>query len=642
MKKIGKYVWAFLVVLVLFVISGFATLGSAASTGESLSYVAEKTVMFSLGGAKKLDSVYINVGAIHAGVGAQTDIEVEYTTSSSPSLTSGSDITQKFQLSNIYSETGKNGYNYNWLTVVTGKKLSNVRYLYFKATQNLELNEIVAFDSDGKQIELTPYTNGNGYEVEELAAAVDAQDSYRSGTSRYYTVSQEEALSLTAANTLLSGKTLMSGSRYSLDGNFGIWATAFIAAPVAVFGNSAFAVRFTPFVAACVALVFVFLFAKELFKSEKYAFMSAALFAFGGLATSVGGFGAGYAMVAAALLASAYFMYRFFARGISAYAVVKGGMNILISGLFAAMAICMETLSIIPVAAILVLFVFGVLRMKKAYAVSMERFVAKEELSEEETAEQKKMTVAYAYKKRVAFGFAALSFVVGTMVFLLLGGVFFYSALVKTYDASTQSMSFLSLVWMNVVDSAMHSYSNAYVSASAATPFAWLLPLTTATMYSASVDGTYLAWSAQLNSIACVAAFAGMIFVTVKVILAMVKKQADKKTLRIRRIWIVLLAAMVTTMLAAMIKGDASIISGLAFSAAYLAFIPLALMVMEEDCNGCEKAKSLAAILFDVVLVAVAVLFIISIPATYGFAVPVAFSRAFTWTSVLNNGYFRI
>lgn len=543
----------------------------------------------------------------------------------------------------MYSDAGRDGYNYNWLPVATGKKLSNVRYLYFKATQNLQLNEIVAFDADGNQIELTVYTNGNGYAEDELSAAVDAQNSFAAGTSRYYTLSQEEALTLTAANTLISGKTMMDGSVYNLDGNFGIWATAFIAAPVAVFGNSPFAVRFTPFVAACVALVFVFLFAKELFRSEKYAFMTATLFAFGGLATTVGGFGAGYALVATALIVSAYFMYRFFAHGIDKNAVVADGMNILVSGLFGALAICMETLSIIPVAAILVLFVFGMLRMKKANAIAMQKLGGGETETEQQTADKKAQAATYSYKKRIAIGFAALSFVVGALVLWLIGGVCFYSALVKTYDASTQSMSFLSLVWTNIVDSAMHSYNNAYAAASTMTPFAWVLPFKAATMYSASVDESYLAWSAQINFIACIAALISMIFVTVKVVAAMIHKQTDKKTLRLRRMWIILLAAMLSTMLAATCKGGASIVGGLAFSAAYLAFIPLALVMVEEGCCcGCAKGKSIAAVLFDVVLAAVIVLFIISIPASYGFTVPVAFSRVFSWTSFLNNGYFRM
>lgn len=641
MKKIGKYVWAFLVVLVLFISVGFATLGSAVSTGDSLLYATGKTAMFSLGGSKKLGAVYINVGAIYTGVGDTAEIEVEYTTASSPSTTGGSDVTPKFLLSNVYSQSGKNGYNYNWLAVATGKTLSSVRYLYFKADKNLDLNEIVAFDTDGNQIELQPYSNGS-YSADELKAALDAQDSFTTSVSKYNNLSQEEALSMTAVQTLLSGKKVVDGSKYNLDGNFGILATAILAAPVAVFGNSPFALRFAPFVATCLTLVFLFLLAKDLFKSEKYAFLTATLFAIGGLATTVGAFGAGYALVACALMASAYFMYRFFSRGISSFAVVRGGMNVMLSGLFGAAAIAMETLSVIPVAAILVLFAFGVVRVKKACAIAEEKYADADNLTEEEKKESKKLALVNAYKQRIAYGFATLSFGVGTLFLLFLGGVFGYATLVKVYDASNHSMSFLSLVWTNVIDSATYSYANTYAAASQLLPLAWILPWKAATLYSASTDGSYLAWNAQLNFVACIAALVGFVFVTVKVIAAMVNKQADKKTLRIRRAWIVLLSAMVATMLSALLKGGASLTAGLVFSAAYLAFIPLALITLEEGCGGCAKAKWLSLVLLYAVLGVTVALFLLSIPSMYGFAVPTAYAKVFGWTSIVNNGFFRI
>ena len=55
-----------------------------------------------------------------------------------------------------------------------------------------------------------------------------------------------------------------------------------------------------------------------------------------------------------------------------------------------------------------------------------------------------------------------------------------------------------------------------------------------------------------------------------------------------------------------------------------------------------EVLVALAGPMMNVVLAAVIVLFIISIPASYGFTVPVAFSRVFSWTSFINNGYFRM
>ena len=62
--------------------------------------------------------------------------------------------------------------------------------------------------------------------------------------------------------------------------------------------------------------------------------------------------GAPYALVACFLVASLYFMYRFFSKGISSQHIVKGGLNVLFSGLFAALALAMNTLAIFPAAGI--------------------------------------------------------------------------------------------------------------------------------------------------------------------------------------------------------------------------------------------------------------------------------------------------
>ena len=47
--------------------------------------------------------------------------------------------------------------------------------------------------------------------------------------------------------------------------------------------------------------------------------------------------------------------------------IIKDGLNILFSGLFAALALAMNFLTIIPVAGILILFAFGMRRQKLAY-----------------------------------------------------------------------------------------------------------------------------------------------------------------------------------------------------------------------------------------------------------------------------------
>ena len=318
---------------------------------------------------------------------------------------------------------------------------------------------------------------------------------------------------------------------------------------------------------------------------------------------------------------------------------IKGCLNILFSGAFAAVAICMEIFAVLPVLGVVALFVFGMLRMKAAHRLATEKLSESE--TEENTEAKARLQSDYAYKKRVAIGFAALSFVAMTLLITLLTGVFAYSALVKAYDnATAPSMSFLTLLWKALSDSATVSFQTPYASASASAIVSWLLPLQPATIYSASSGSEYLAWNACINIAACVAAFASFIFVTVKAIMDMVKKKTDKAALRIRRVWILLLSGMALSMLAAALKGNSSVLSGLLFTACYLAFIPAAAMALEGSLQ--EERKGWIDVALYAVLGLSAIVFCLSVPSMYGAAIPAAAANIFGWTSILNNGYFRV
>ena len=115
---------------------------------------------------------------------------------------------------------------------------------------------------------------------------------------------------MTSIHTVLGGGAIASGSVYNVDRDFNSLATVLLLPSVAVFGDSTFALRLTPFLATCATLILVYLFGSLLFKDEKYGFVFALLFAVGGLATTVGRLGAPYALLACFLVASAYLRSR--------------------------------------------------------------------------------------------------------------------------------------------------------------------------------------------------------------------------------------------------------------------------------------------------------------------------------------------
>ena len=149
MKKIGKFLWAFFALMAIFLGVGLSTLGSATTAGDSMTYFANKSAVYEfVSGSRSVKSVYVNVGTVYTEVGDSVKLEVQGTNSST--LSSTTDIASPFYMSNVYSSTGRDGYNYNWQVFENSSSVSS-KYLLFKASGNLELREIVAFDTDGKR-----------------------------------------------------------------------------------------------------------------------------------------------------------------------------------------------------------------------------------------------------------------------------------------------------------------------------------------------------------------------------------------------------------------------------------------------------------------------------------------------------------
>ena len=648
MKKIGKYVWAFLILLVVVIASGFSTLGSVATTGDSLTYFANKNVVYQMTESKQVKEVYLNVGAIYKEVGQDATVEVEYTNLSAPTASGGSAFVEDFRLSNVYSETGKDGYSYNWLKLERTEAVS-AKFLFFRANASLELREIVAVDKSGAVIELIPYSANKDFTVEERLKTLDAQASFDRETvnapSYYNTFSQEEGMTMVAINSL--GAKHYKGLFYPLDGNFGVLSTAFMAAPVAMFGESTFALRFAPFVAAVVALVFAFLLCKELFKSEKYAFFAALLFALGGAILTVGRFGAPYMMVASALLGAAYFMYRFFAKGISTRHSLKDGLNVFLSGAFSVLAIAMETLAIIPVIGVLVLFALGVKRIYAAEKLAAAKAVGDESadtLSEEAKQEKAKavtaVKTAYDYKKRVAFGLAFFGFIALAFITFLLVGASFYKQLVWAYDdGSAHSMNFIQLVWMNTMDAARVTGGSKFAIASQANVFSWLIPYKASTAISTVSGDKSFTFGVVLNMGISFISLVAMVYVTARVALGFVKKMQDKMELRIRRIYFVLLTMMATAMISAGAKGGATLFAATLFTLASAAFIPLLSMCFEN--SECGKCKCISDLILYVAAGVGIVFFALCLPVYYGFAVSANYVNVYAWTTFVKDGFFK-
>ena len=548
MKKISGFLWAFMALVLVFLTAGAFMLGTTKHTGKSLVCETEKTVYYtvSLESGDSLAEVYVNVGSVYLPVGGDANLYVKYSTSST-STTNWKRVSLPISIANLQSETGVSGSNYNWLCYAKDKSLQNVKRLSVSAEANIELCEIICLNQDGEVIPLSYGENGSkgaDYKEEQVAKTLDAQESFYKETSAYYAYTQEEGEWLTSVNNVLLGTEVTAGNVYSLARGYNYLAILLHVPAVAAFGASPFALRITPFIALCVGVVFLYLLVKEFLKKDGYAFcagvcgMAAALAV---LRTA----GAG-AFVASALLGAAYFAARFFARGISSKHIVKGGLNILFAGVFAAVALATDTMAIFGVAGVLTLLGFGLRRQHLAYKLAREK-------SAETSANIDKLRYEQDYKNRVVYCFGGLAFIAVTFVLILFAAVASYPAIMRVYGSST---GFVTAMWKGIKAGAWNKGMGGR----------------------ANVWKWFIGASAPIGvRIACIVGAVSLITSTAFVVLGFIQKTADKRALRVRRAYFVLLGAVVSCIAAALVKGGVTAMPSVLFLTAYVAFFALVL-----------------------------------------------------------------
>ncbi len=652
-KKITAFTWAFILLLTVFFTVGICTLGDARTTGESLVLQRGQTAYYSLTTktGEKLDAVYVKADNFYVAAQEEVMITINTASSSSPAESSWSStntLTKTIVSANRgYAVLGATAQN--WIAI--GKKINrSVQTLSITTDARLIINEIVCLNQNGEIIPIKGYKpTYSTIPVAELAPAYDAQDSFTASENAYYNFTAEESYYLNAVKNLLSGRKYVEDSKYATDGNFNYLATVLFAPSVAMFGASVFSMRLPAFLATCVLLVFAYLLVRELTKSEKYAFMFAVLLCLGGMVTTVGRLGAPYAFIASALVASGYFMYKFFAKGISSKRVVKDGLNILYSGIFAAVALAIDIASVFPVAAILVLFGFGMRRQKRAYEIELKKTEGKEEQITKENGETvtvnkaaRAVQVKYAEKQRISLGFAALSFVIATFALILVAAVLCYLAAVRANGNKDAGLFFN--VWNGLFGSLRSGAAVPFGEANQSSVWAWFLPVKATTLYT-GVNvlgaGEYLTWSALPNLALSALSLAAVLGVTVKVAFDIAKGNQDKKALRLRRTYFLLVCGLAAAMLGGCVKLYVTPVYSLLFHVLYTAFLPLAATLIPET-DGMSVAKKVLIETAQWAVIGVcAVCFALCVPATYGVLISESYAPVFGWMSFLNNGYFR-
>lgn len=494
-KSASKYFRAFLITALAFLVIGLGTLGSVMSTGDSFVLTSkqsgdekEPSLMFHVMLPEGLDEdtdeynlyvkkVLVNVGAVYAPAGEDTDIRIGRGTSPDLiySLTYPLTVPSVYRAENGSDEALSNG-PYNWavfdVTSVTEKgwRLRDYAYYCFFARSNsVRINEVVfvAENNDLPEEERKPVVlaaelddasiirraEGETKEeaLERALAVLDSQYLPTLSSSSFYCYSEEEAYSMMTIAEMRAGGSYVKGDTYLADTVYNALGTDILALGTLIFGMSPFGLRIFPFLAAFGVLVLGYFLVRDFSKSERAGFIFAVLYALSAAFFAAGHLGTPLMLGVFFFTASVYFCHKFYAKGMKT-ADFKGALPVILSALFGALAVCTNGVWVIPMLGVIALFVAGMVRQRKAkvyYLAKAEAMPEAPAAAEETPVPSPKEHVEREYRRkdRAAIASFAVVFLIGSLVLSLLAVIPVYLPYVRVFGDPAAPMGVFAVAW---------------------------------------------------------------------------------------------------------------------------------------------------------------------------------------------------
>ena len=495
-KIATKHFRAFLILALAFLAIGLGTLGSVTSTGGSFVLTSkqegdamEPSLVFHLSLPEELSGtrtsyiyvkkILVNAGAVSAPAGETTELRISRATSA----TSPFSTTYALTVPSVYAaateeEEGISNASYNWLefdvtsatSATNGWSLSTYSYYcFFARSSSVRINEVLFIaentdlaEEDREPIlldaELDDASVIRGREGESkkealarAAAVLDSQTLPVLASSSFYRFSEEEAYSLMTIDEMRAGGSYVTGDTYLADTVYNALGTDILALGTLIFGMSPFGLRFFPFLAAFGVLVVGYFLVRDLAKSDRAGFIFAVLYALSAAFFAAGHLGTPLMLGIFFFTASVYFCHKFYAKGIRT-ANARGVLPVILSALFGALAVCTNGAWLIPMAGVVVLFAFGMVRQKRAkeyYLAKAEEGSAADDAEEEAPAPVRRARVEaeYRYKDRAAVVSFAVVFLVGALLISLLAVIPAYLPYVRVFGDPASPMNVFAVAW---------------------------------------------------------------------------------------------------------------------------------------------------------------------------------------------------
>lgn len=422
-----------LIVALVFLVIGMSTLGSFYSAGDAYELKTQgnsaetPTVIFRLTNPSTTDEhghsatqylrlkhIYVNIGAAYIAEGETTTIRAEVAASTTGSVSNSRRFDYTFGNFVSATEAGAqedgeeypNVY-YSWQDMVPadsdGWSISSYRYVRLTARDaNVLLNEVVfvgevmassASNAEGTgEIVVIPATIESATplmgETEEEAAAraaalLDSQVMPSLNSFRMNKLSDEETLSMMTIREMYTGAEYGEGNIYTGERVYGSVGEEILALGTLIFGMSPFGLRFFPMLAAAGALVCGAFLARRIAKKDAAGIIFAVLFALACAPLALGGLGTPLMIGVFFFLLSVNSCHYFYANGMRTEKFASA-LPLLVSGLAGALAILTHGAYLVPMVGVVALFACGMVRMRRARRVYLDKAIA--EVEAEETA----------------------------------------------------------------------------------------------------------------------------------------------------------------------------------------------------------------------------------------------------------------
>ena len=623
-KKLSRYFIAFLAVAFVFLAIGLGSLGSFDSAGGSyLLHTSVKegeslpSVIFEIKNPDYKDEegkdiictlahVYVNVGILYSEEGEDVDIRLERGSSVSSFENLSSGYKDSAKLANITPapvegdkpSTAVTDALFNWTDPFgaslaersySNRSVSSRRFMKITApSHNILLNEVifvgerVTSNSAGAESmgefyllpavvnSATPYVGQSAEDAKESAEVLlDSQKLPNMAQSSFNRFTTEEVYSLMTIAEMKNGGTYFEKAVYHGDTVYNSLGSSILAFGTTIFGMSQFGLRVFPMLASFGVLMLGFFLARDFFKSEKAGLVFAVLYALSNLALGLGHLGTPLMLGVFFFVGSFYACYRFFRFGMKEK---HGALPVALSGLSGAAAVCVNGVFIIPMLAVIALFVAGMLRQQWARRYYLDLAIEEAEAEEarlpkvKEGEEQpvnegkKKAQEVYAEYRRknivapVAFG---VSFLLGILFFSLIFLIPTYYVAVKLFDNPAAPH-------LNVFTLAWNFFAGGFVGTNASAN-AWFPAYTL--FHGAGT--TYAITALVMNVVAAVAGLAGIAYAIWRIVCVC---KAEKEWYRKSEFWniAVTLAGLVICLITAIFAKGALAFILLAYLFAFL------------------------------------------------------------------------